>query len=215
MNRIVLCLSLVLWFACPVGAQTCLGAPSFDHAPYQGRADVNIDSDTQLLLGTFGAGRTAGLFGNAGAGVRNFSDVGKAAWAVGGSIGSDMRLRGGRMRVCPLVTVTDQFGPNTFSLNRRSLLGVWVGGHFGIVAAETSIAQLIPTMGLSVVHQREGIDLIGMDAGTFSQTFVELDLGAGIVFSDHFSAIPGIVIPINASAVHTAFTFGVAVNFGR
>jgi hypothetical protein len=95
-----------------------------------------------------------------------------------------MRLGDGRIRVCPLVTVTDEFGPNTVVRNRTSLLEVSVGGHVGIIAAETSIARLIPTVGLSLVRQREHDEFLGLGPIAGSQTFGELDLGAGIV-GDH------------------------------
>ena len=214
MNRIVWCLVAALGVASPVAAQVCLGAPSFDDAPYQARADVDLANGSQQLLGSISAGQAAGLFGGIHGGVANYHDLNATARIIGGSVGSDVRIGGGPLRICPLVSINDGFGPNTAGLTINQL-ALSFGGRVGVIVSDTAIARLIPTLGLSMIQERAHVRAAGGQARTATEAIGDLDVGLGVVFHDRVSVIPGVEIPVDAAGARDVFTVVVAVNFGR
>jgi len=211
-TRTVLAAALVCLAPLPAQAQTCLGRTSFTDAPWQARIESAFSDGAR----TFGPSIALGsnhLFGGVLADVNGYSTIDQAAFTIGGTFGFDGALgNGGRLHVCPLVTVQHRFGPNVPSADFSSTVGSF-GGRVGIVAAENQTLSVVPTFGVDVQVENDSVT-VGSDTTSETETFAVARFGVGFVLNKHTAIVPEI-IGLFGVASNTTFRVSATFQFGK
>ena len=213
----ILCVSMVLVCvaASSALAQVCAGGAAFSGAPLQVGGGVGFTERAQVNGASFGGGTDTG-FGLLSVGGLTVDGVNDTALSVGATMGADPVVGGnGRVRVCPLGTLTYLRGPDTGDLHSATL-DLKIGGRLGVVAAQSTNVQLIPTVGLSFVYTRlmlrppEPLNNL-----TEADTYGVASLGAGLVFNRRIAITPLVSLPLFLGEETPEFSLGLSVNFGH
>lgn len=197
-----------------LGAQACLGNPSFSTNHLQLAGAYTFSSDFEEL----GAGWTSGsnsYFG--GLGLSSYAVEGSDANVrVGGRVGSQVAVTGsGRVQACPMLTAsygltTKDYNGTGGDLHTQSYgLGLAVGGNLmqgGRVAFVPSVSATV----LRDVFRVTG----GVAPADEQDTYVLAGAALGIVLSDALAIRPAFAIPVKASFDEPVFSIGIVLNYG-
>jgi hypothetical protein len=213
---LVIIVCCVLWIS-PANAQTCMGGLSFETARIQAGAGGEFSSNSHGFSAGASAGKN-GYFGQAGVAVTSFSGFDSSEKAVVGAVGAELKLNAQRpISVCPIVGFAKEWSPPIFGggSDSRSSFVYHVGGSVGFVAAKSGQTSIVPVVGLSFDHRSSTENSsIPLHAFSFSNSFGNVQFGAGIVFNDRFALIPSVIRPFHLDGGELAFSIFFGAKIG-
>jgi len=204
--------TFILLAAAEASAQTCLGLPSFDDAPYQGFAGAGFTDGAQR----FGAGAAIGsesVFAGAGLGFTNFSEADSNATTFMAHVGANYTFNTrDRITACPLLAVAVTTGPDIGDVDVHGV-GLTAGGRLGIVAAETGNIEIVPTFGLDIAYDRLTGDVGDVRTTLSRETYGIVRVGVGFVLNKWIGFVPALSVPLGLDGADPEFSFDVALNW--
>lgn len=215
-RRLVWCRSALIalvwlgFLAPPAVAQTCLGAASLDHAPFQLGAGLNFSSTERQVSAAFTGGHDA-FFGTGHANYVTNTTLNVGASAFGAGVGGALPTTG-RVHLCSLADVTYLNGPDFGATATRTFVTT-AGGQIGIVAFENRSVQIVPTVGaaLRLTHATitppRGTELM------LNDHYGIVGLGVGLVVNAQLAVTATIDVPFALVSGETSFGLGLTYNF--
>ena len=204
MKRLLMLLVLMLLWITPANAQTCLGTLSFDQAKTRVRADALFTTDNHVFAVGLSKG-SPNLFGSGGLLIHSFSGGGGTNLGFFGSVGKELSNSAGKKySVCPLATVA------RVSFDGGSNLLINVGGSVGFDMPTSGTTKVVPTAAVSISHERIGEPF----GGSFSETFLNIQGGVGLIFNEKMSLQPQVIIPIGSDFVDPTFAIDFILKVG-
>jgi hypothetical protein len=211
-----------------VGAQNCLGLPSFAAAPLRVDGGFRSGDDVATFSGGLSVGAASGPFGSLAYDRTNFDDQGTNVdlsangFTLTGGYELDLASPAGtasggrRFSLCPVVGFSwakmdfDEIGDEIDITMRKLSLGVSVGTP----VASSPTLSVVPFGTLQFVNATGSVDAFGTDDSE-SEQGGQIDLGIGLVLNRLFTIRPVVSIPIGFEGVDTSFGVTVHFNFGR
>ncbi len=205
MKRALLLIVCSLGWIAPAGAQTCQGLLTFAQAPTRVRADALFTTDNRI----FGVGLSKGtenLFGSGGLLIHQFSGDSGTDLGFFGNVGKELTMSSSKKySVCPTGTIA------YVGFDGGSNVLVNVGASVGYPLATSGTTQIIPTGAVSLSHDRIGSDF----GGSFSETFLNLQVGVGLIFNGKMSLQPQVVLPIGSDLADPTFAVDFLYKIGK
>jgi hypothetical protein len=211
-------LSLALFTAASLpgslGAQACLGNPSFSVNHLQVAAGAAFDESATSFAGTF-VGGSETLFTGLSLGGATYDGISGASLLAGISGGFQVPLSSGNAQVCPLVGATFGFGPSDFDgsgTNFRSQaynFGLAAGGE--LFRAER--LAVVPSLSVGFVYTAATATGL-LTNSTETDTYGVAGAAIGLVLGDRLSVRPSVSIPIGLEGADPVFGIGFALNYG-
>lgn len=210
----VIIVCCVFWIS-PANAQTCVGGLSFGTARIQAGAGGEFSSNSHSFAAGAGVGNDV-YFGRAGVDVTSFSGFDTSEKAIVGTVGAEKKLDAQKpLFVCPIVAFAKTWEPGIFVSDTRSGFVFQGGGSVGFVAAKSGQTSIVPTVSLSFNHRSSSENSsIASRSFSFSNSFGNLQFGAGFIFNDRFVLIPSIVVPFHLNGGEVAFAIFFATRIG-
>ncbi|MES2521335.1 MAG: hypothetical protein V4617_01465 [Gemmatimonadota bacterium] len=218
MNRVRLAVAAVAVSLCASSvavAQTCLGLPPI------AIARMNFGVAGEFTKGIKGASARFGVvgeraFGGASAGFADYNDADVSATMFGGDAGYSIPIKpASSLRLCPVVSVSFQDGPNfddqpviiqTSALSGAA--GLAIGGAIDI----SPVLAIVPFASASVLSVRSKIS--DLDNSTSStETGGVLRGGLSFRLNSMFVVTPGVSIPVGFDSADPVYSIGVALGF--
>jgi len=82
----------------------------------------------------------------------------------------------------------------------------------GVVAVDTGDFRMVPTVGFTIIHERNRLSVFGESVMT-SLEHGQTHVGMGLVFNGSVSLVPGVSIPVNLDAASPSFALGADFGF--
>lgn len=213
MKRLLMLAVFTLISSVTASAQTCLGTLSFQDAQTQIGGGVFFKSNAFGVNAGAARGNSQ-WFGRGGVGIDKISDLDGLAKnlfvTAGGNlaVGPDQKYA-----VCPIVGLFHRFGPGYDDVSTSGNI-ITGGAAIGFVARENGTTEIIPTVAAAITHGSESASGDLFDV-SFSETYLGLSLGVGIVLDKRTAVTPSVVIPIGSDAESTLFQVTVSRKFGQ
>ncbi len=194
--------------------QTCVGAASFGSQPYRVGAGFQ-SSDGEKAYGlNLAGGQPSGFYGSAGVARADFSDIGNSATllSLGGGYTMDMNPTRSA-QFCPEVGYVYQSGPNIdtgFGTVSTSLTAFNFGGAVGNTMPMSPTLDFIPFGSLDYVVANASVS----GAGSASQNYGALGIGAGFIFDKVLMVQPMVSIPLGLPGATSTFQLALGYSFG-
>jgi len=215
-GRLSLVAALMVVAASSANAQLCAGA-----APYTtGRMQVGGSMMTSDDYSSYGIGLNLGtarsFWGGAHIGNNDYDFVDESGMVIGASGGYQMRPARAGFQICPVAALSFGMGPDDIagSGTDMSARQLSAGAIIGMVAHRGTNFQIIPSGGLSIVNYKISLEGPG-GSGDESDTFFQLDLGAGFVLNSVWTLRPMLSLPFGDDGRDEMLTLGASYNFGR
>jgi hypothetical protein len=213
MNRFTILTALVLAGAStPAAAQSCQGYTPFSVAPMRVTGDLIFGDNVTQYGATFAGGQAKpGLFGGvsvAGLKADHADQTAKSLGVFGGfSVPVSPTYPG--LEFCPVASFDHTWYPDVAG---ASVSGnqVTLGGALGRPFVMSPTLNLVPYVDLRWVHASVSIGDINS-----SDSFGQLGIGAGFVFSKKVTVNPVLLVPIAEQSASTAFGISLGFNFGK
>lgn len=200
--------------------QACMGQTPFAKGAVKVGGAAEFGNGISAFSGTAGLGSPHGLFGGASLGFA--SGGGATGTLVSGVIGKELsKPITDRLELCPIAGLGFQFGPNG-SYERNYIIGAMVG--YPLATASTSM-RVILAGGYQGAYQQYGfgddyvVPLQSLSGGGGENDHHEwyglIDLGVGFIFSDRFSLVPQVRIPLRYSGRDPSFLIRGNLNIGK
>jgi hypothetical protein len=207
--------------ASTVGAQVCVGSPSFSTGPIRLEGGLQFGNDAMSYGVGAAVGSVTGPFASASVGIVNIDDVDESATVFGAKAGWDLNLAprpsGLRLGVCPIVAFDYQNGPEfdvgfgDLDLSATQLsAGLSVGAS--VVASPTM--NVIPFGALRFARTSFKVAIGDQDEDE-SENHGILDLGVGFAFNNAFTFKPSVQIPLGLEDSDPVFGVTLSYNFKR
>lgn len=195
--------------------QTCVGAPSFRVAPYRVGAGFQSSTGEQTYGMNLAGGQPSGFYGSAGVAHADFSDIGNSATVLnlGGGYTMDMNPTTSSAQFCPEVGFAYQSGPDIdtgFGTVSTSMTAFNFGGAIGNRMPMSPTLDMIPFGSLDFVIASASVS----GAGSTSQNYGALGLGAGFIFDKVLMVQPMISIPLGLPGATSVFQLALGYSFG-
>jgi len=184
-------LALALGVAESVGAQTCLGYPSFRRGSVRLNVGGYSSQDGQAYAAAISAGRSDGVFAGVGGGVAIDDSTEASSSAVTLEGGYQINLFGGGAQLCPVLGGGLIFGPYDFEGVDYTTALVTGGLALGLPLSLSSGMRIVPNV--SVRYEYDSQKQIPIDGGESlraNQSFGVVDFGFAWVIRDAFSIQP-------------------------
>jgi hypothetical protein len=208
---VALVTSVIALWSPPASAQLCTGAASFRGAPLQAATGVGFSRSAREFGGAFSGGSDTLFAGGIILG-ENIDNTTGTGLTVSGRVGSDRTLdRDGNVHVCPIGAVSYTSGLKVAQFD-ASTVGFQAGGALGVVAAKTSTVDVVPTLSVSLEHDRLSVSS-GSLSVTDAHTFGVASLGVGFVFGSRLSLVPSVSVPFGLDGGETQFLITLSYNF--
>lgn len=197
-----------------LGAQACLGNPSFSVHHLQVAAGAAFDESATSFAGTF-VGGSETLFTGLSLGGATYDGISGASLLAGISGGFQVPVSSGSAQVCPIVGATFSFGPSDFDgsgTNFRSQaynFGLAAGGE--LFRAER--LAVVPSLSLGFVYTAATATGL-LTNSTETDTYGVAGAAIGLVLGDRLSVRPSVSIPIGLEGADPVFGIGFALNYG-
>jgi hypothetical protein len=205
-------------FTAPLGAQNCLGFPSFAPGKFALTASMSSGNEQSTLTAEANAGSSAGTFLGFNVARTEFSNSPRDATSIGGHAGYAFKSQpSSPFVICPIGRITRTFGPDfsvlgvsteTNSLHLSG--GVAVGGN--LITSQDFAA--LPFVGANFFHFRTTTETAGVESSD-TENYFTLIGGFGFSFGNTFTITPSGAIPLGLEGADPSFLLSVRVNFGN
>jgi hypothetical protein len=214
----VIALGVVALSAARVSAQTCVGAAAFSSGPVRLGAGLATSDGAKSYGVTMAAGAKTGPFASGGLSRIEYSDLDGSGTVVGLGAGYAIDVNPTKtVQFCPLAGFQYQSGPDidlggsTLSMSAHA---VSLGGSLGGSVPMTPTLDFVPFAGASYIASRATGTLDGT-SDSESQSYGEIDVGAGFVINKTLTLQPSVAIPVGVDGAKSAFQLAFAFNFGK
>lgn len=213
--RILIGAGLAALFPMLASGQTCVGAASFGVAPYRVGAGFQSTTGENTYGLSLAGGQPSGFYGSAGVAHADFSDIGNSATllSLGGGYTMDMNPGVSSAQFCPEIGFAYQSGPDIdtgFGTVSTSVTAFSFGGAVGNRMPVSPTLDMIPFGSLDYVIANASVS----GAGSASQNYGALGLGAGFVFDKVLMVQPMVSIPLGQPGGTSVFQLAFGYSFG-
>jgi len=202
----------VLW-AAPVGAQSCLGQPSFSSGFVHINTVAEFPEGARAYAAAIGAGRPNELFGNVGGGIATYDGLDEKSTYGLLELGYQVPL--GRAQLCPVAGLYLGSGPNDdeagFKIATR---GISAGAAAGLPVTLHRVLTLVPNAAVRYEYLSQNLELTGEESVTDTFNSGVLDIGLGLVFFDRVSIQPLMHFPFGGDDQSSSFALFASVSIG-
>jgi hypothetical protein len=197
-------------------AQLCAGSASFASGRMQAGGQVLTNNDYSSYGVGMNFGSARGLYGGPQIANNSYDFIDESGLWVGASGGYQLRPAKEGFQICPVAGIGLGLGPDDIGGSGvdMSIRQLSAGAIIGFVAHREGNFHILPTGGLSIIHQKVTLDAPGGSADE-SDTFLALDLGAGFLVNSVWTIKPMLTIPLGGDGREESLSLGVSYNFGR
>ena len=217
LGRLSVVAALSLVAALPANAQLCAGTASFTTGRMQVGGQFLSNDDYSSYGVGLNLGNAHGLYGGVAVANNDYDFIDESGVVIGVGGGYQMRPAKQGFQICPVASLAIGLGPDNIggSNTDMSTRQFSAGALIGMVAHRSGNFQLIPTGGLSIVNSKVTISAPGGNNADDSESYLALDLGAGLVFNSVWTIRPMLNLPMGADNREESVSLGVSYNFGK
>ena len=212
---VVAALSLVA--ALPANAQLCAGTASYTTGRMQVGGQFLSNDDYSSYGVGLNVGNARGVYGGVAVANNDYDFIDESGVVLGVGGGYQLRPAKQGFQICPVAALAIGLGPDNIggSNTDMSTRQFSAGALIGMVAHRSGTFQLIPTGGVSIVNSKVTLSAPGGNNADDSETYLALDLGAGLVFNSVWTIRPMLSLPMGADNREESVSLGVSYNFGK
>ena len=217
LGRLSVVAALSLVAALPANAQLCAGTASYTTGRMQvGGTFLSNDDYSSYGVGV-NVGNARGLYGGIAVANNDYDFIDESGVVIGVGGGYQLRPAKQGFQICPVAQLAIGLGPDNIggSNTDMSTFQFSAGALIGMVAHRSGTFQLIPTGGVSIVNSKVTLSAPGGNNADDSETYLALDLGAGLVFNSQWTIRPMLSLPMGADNREESVSLGVSYNFGK
>jgi hypothetical protein len=216
-GRLSIIAAFSLIAALPAHAQLCAGTASYTTGRMQvGGQFVSNDAYSSYGVG-LNVGNARGVYGGVQLANNDYDFVDESGLVIGVGGGYQMRPAKQGFQICPVAALHIGLGPDDIggSNTDMSTFQFSAGALIGMVAHRSGNLQIIPTGGLSITNSKVTLSAPGGENAEDSETYLGIDLGAGLVFNSVWTIRPMLSLPMGADNREESVSLGVSYNFGK
>lgn len=195
-------------------AQSCLGNPSFSVNHLQLGANAQFETGATTFDANFVSGSES-VFGGLGVGGVTYDDLEGSTLVVGGLLGYQVPVSSRGAQICPLLSVSQGFGPNDFDGlgSDFSVRTFRFGISMGTTLARAGRVALAPAASIGFAFAQR--DFSGpLAPGNQTDTYGLAGVALGVLVSDALSIRPSVTLPFGLDENDPIFGIGFALNYG-
>jgi hypothetical protein len=216
-GRLSIIAAFSLIAALPAHAQLCAGTASYTSGRMQVGGQFLSNDDYSSYGVGLAMGNARGLYGGVNVANNDYDFIDESGMVIGVGGGYQMRPARQGFQICPAASLAIGLGPDNIGGTNTdmSTFQFSAGALIGMVAHRSGNFQLIPTGGLAIVNSKVSLSVPGGGSAEDSETYLAIDLGAGLVFNSVWTIRPMLSLPMGADNREESVSLGVSYNFGR
>lgn len=216
-GRLSIIAAFSLIAALPAHAQLCAGTASYTTGRMQAGGQFLSNDDYSAYGVGLNVGNARGVYGGVQVANYDYDFLNESGLTIGVGGGYQMRPAKQGFQICPVAALGIGLGPDNIagSNTDMSTFQFSAGALIGLVAHRSGNMQIIPTGGLSIVNSKFTLSSPGGANTEDSETFLAIDLGAGLVFNSVWTIRPMLSLPMGADNREESVSLGVSYNFGK
>jgi hypothetical protein len=216
-GRLSIIAAFSLIAALPAHAQLCAGTASYTTGRMQVGGQFLSNDDYSSYGVGLNVGKARGLYGGVQLANNDYDFIDESGMVIGVGGGYQLRPAKQGFQICPAASLAIGLGPDNIggSNTDMSTFQFSAGALIGLVAHRSGNFQLIPTGGLAIVNSKVSLSVPGGGSAEDSETYMAIDLGAGLVFNSVWTIRPMLSLPMGADNREESVSLGVSYNFGK